>query len=248
MRTSQWLFSLLLLLLIPVSSQADWKDLLKSAIEKGEGSSSSVATTSSLSNDQIIEGLKEALAVGTEKAVAILGKDGGFLNDQQVKIPLPKALKSVGKGLRAVGQDEMVDQFEQTINKAAEKAVPETLSIFSDTIRAMSLQDARGILDGGDTAATDYFRNKGSDSLTAAILPIVQQATRDVGVTASYKSLVSQAGFLADYVDMNAMDLDQYVTSKALDGLFIKLAEQERMIRENPVARTTEILKQVFGQ
>jgi len=242
------MLSFLLVLVMSSQVNAGWKDLLKSTLDEGEKSvTGSSAGGGSLSTDQIVRGLKEALAVGTEKAVDVLGQDGGFLNDQQVKIPLPKALKSVGKGLRAVGQDELVDQFEQTINRAAEQAIPETLSILSDTIRAMSLQDARGILDGGDTAATDYFRDKGTKQLSEAILPIVQEATKDVGVTASYKALVDQAGFLANYVDMNAMDLDQYVTGKALDGLFLKLAEQERMIRKDPVARTTEILKTVFG-
>ncbi len=227
-------------------AQADWKDWLKSAKEAVD-KSDTPAVSQVLSNDQVIEGLKEALSVGTEKAIALLGRDGGYLNDAQVKIPLPDGLKSVSKGLRAIGQDELVDEFVNTINRAAEQAVPETLSIFGDTIKQMSLEDAKGILNGSDTAATDYFKDKGSNSLTAAILPIVQQATKQVGVTSSYKDLVGQVGFLGSYVDMDALDLDKYVTAKALDGLFLKLAEQEQLIRQDPVARTTDILKTVFG-
>ncbi|MCW8889317.1 MAG: DUF4197 domain-containing protein [Sedimenticola sp.] len=239
---------LVLSLLITLSSlaQADWKDWLKSAKEAVE-KSDSPGVSQVLSNDQIIEGLKEALSVGTEKAIALLGREGGYLNDAQVKIPLPDGLKSVSKGLRAIGQDELVDEFVSTINRAAEQAVPETLSIFGDTIRQMSLEDAKGILNGSDTAATDYFKDKGSNSLTAAILPIVQQATKQAGVTSAYKDLVGQVGFLGSYVDMDALDLDKYVTAKAMDGLFLKLAEQEQLIRQDPVARTTDILKTVFG-
>lgn len=226
--------------------QADWKDWLKSAKEAVE-KSDTPAVSQALSNDQIIQGLKEALSIGTEKAIALLGRDGGYLNDAQVKIPLPDGLKSVSKGLRAIGQDKLVDEFVGTINHAAEQAVPETLSIFGDAIKQMSLEDAKGILNGGDTAATDYFKDKGSNSLTAAILPIIQQATKQAGVTSAYKDLVGKVGFLGSYVDMDALDLDKYVTAKAMDGLFLKLAEQEQLIRQDPIARTTDILKNVFG-
>jgi hypothetical protein len=237
-------------LLVSGMVQAGWQDILKSAADSlgGTGSSSSSTSASVLSNDQIIQGLKEALSIGAEKAIGILGREGGYLDDAQVKIPLPSGLKSVAKGLRSFGQGELVDEFEMTINRAAERAVPETLAIFGDTIREMSVQDARGILDGGDTAATDYFKEKSSGRLTQAILPIVQRATREAGVTAAYKGLVSQVGFLGNYVDMSSLDLDNYVTTRALDGLFLKLAEQEQLIRRDPVARTTDILKTVFGR
>jgi hypothetical protein len=237
-------------LLVSGMVQAGWQDILKSAADSlgGTGSSSSSTSASVLSNDQIIQGLKEALSIGAEKAIGILGREGGYLDDAQVKIPLPSGLKSVAKGLRSFGQGELVDEFEMTINRAAERAVPETLSIFGDTIREMSVQDAQGILDGGDTAATDYFKEKSSGRLTQAILPIVQRATREAGVTAAYKGLVSQVGFLGNYVDMSSLDLDNYVTTRALDGLFLKLAEQEQLIRRDPVARTTDILKTVFGR
>ncbi len=240
---------LLTLCLIAVDvAQAGLGDWLKSATDKLGDSKQTTDVVSALSNDQIIEGLKEALSIGTEKAVGLLGKEGGFLNDAQVKIPLPSGLEKVASGLRTIGQGELVDQFEETINRAAEKAVPETLSIFGDSIRQMSLEDAKGILDGSDTAATDYFKEKSSGKLSEAIIPIVQNATKETGVTSAYKGMVSKVGFLGDYVDMDSLDLDQYVTERALDGLFLKLAEQEQLIRKDPIARTTDILKQVFGR
>lgn len=240
---------MLTLCLIAVNvAQAGLGDWLKSATEKLGDSKQTSDVVSALSNDQIIEGLKEALSVGTEKAVGLLGKEGGYLDDAQVKIPLPEGLEKVAKGLRTIGQDKLVDQFEETINRAAEQAVPETLSIFGDSIRQMSLDDAKGILEGSDTAATDYFKKKSTGKLSEAILPIVRNATKETGVTSAYKGMVSKVGFLGDYVDMDSMDLDQYVTERALDGLFLKLAEQEQLIRKDPIARTTDILKQVFGR
>lgn len=227
-------------------AQADWKSWLDSARET-VGQPDSSGSRAMLSDDQVVRGLKEALRVGTGKAIAILGHQGGYLNDSQVRIPLPENLQSIAKGLRSMGQDKLVDEFVGTLNRAAERAVPETMQVFSDTIREMSLKDARGILNGGDSAATDYFRRKGSGRLDAAILPIVQQATREAGVTSAYKDLLGKVGFLGDYVDMDALDLDRYVTARALDGLFLKLAEQERLIRQDPVARTSDILKTVFG-
>lgn len=236
---------LFITLVIAGSAHADWRSWLESA--KEVVGQSDLPGASTLNNEQIVRGLKEALRVGSEKAIALLGRQGGYLNDTQVRIPLPEGLNSVARGLRAVGQGALVDEFETTMNRAAEQAVPETLSIFGETIRQMSLEDARGILEGGDNAATDYFRAKGGDRLQAAILPIVQQATKRVGVTSAYKNLVGQVGFLGSYVDMDALDLDRYVTARALDGLFLKLAEQERLIREDPLARTSDILKTVFG-
>lgn len=234
-------------LLLAGSAQGGWQDLLKSAGEVLGEQKSSPAVSSLLSDDQVIGGLKEALIVGAEKAIEILSQQGGYLNDAEVRIPLPGVLDSIAKGVRSLGQGALVDEFERTMNSAAEKAVPETLSLFSQAIREMSLDDARGILNGGETAATDYFRRKSSQQLAAAVLPIVQQATRQAGVTASYKELIGRAGFLGGLVDMKALDLDQHVTNKALDGLFFKLAEQEQMIRQDPLARTTDLLKSVFG-
>jgi len=228
-------------------TSAGWQDLLK-PIEGITGSKTlQQATGSALSNDDMIAGLKEALSVGVQKAITYLGKDGGFLNDSQVRIPLPSALQKVEKGLRAVGKGDVADEFVATLNHAAEQAVPKTASIIGNTIENMSISDAQNILNGPDDAATRYFREKNSEKLVQAILPIVEKATAKTGVTASYKNLIGKAGFLGKFVDSDSLDLDKYVTNKTLDGLFLKLAQEEKLIRTNPVARSTDLLKKVFG-
>ncbi|MCG8427897.1 MAG: DUF4197 domain-containing protein [Chromatiales bacterium] len=246
MRYVKMAFSVLALT-VSLSAQAGLKDLLNSAKEYTDSTGLIGDNGSSLSSDQIVAGLKEALNIGAEKAVALLGQEGGFLNDPQVKIPLPNALETVAKGLRAVGQEELADDFIATMNSAAEQAVPETLSIFSDAIRDMTLSDARGILAGGDTAATDYFRQHSSDELMAAIQPIVKQATERSGVTVAYKSMLGGLGGLSRFIGSDSVDLDSYVTEKTVQGLFVKLESEEKKIRENPAARTTDLLKSVFG-
>ncbi|MCB1801590.1 MAG: DUF4197 domain-containing protein [Gammaproteobacteria bacterium] len=253
--------SLLPLLLSAVfasgTATAGFGDLLKSAeglLDKAPASLGGTAGAS-LSDSQINAGLKEALSVGAERAVALLGKSGGFLNDKTVRIPLPGVLGTAAKGLRAAGQGKYVDQFETTVNRAAEQAIPKTLEIVKQTVRDMSLQDVRGILSGGDTAATEFLRERAGGSLREAIAPIVAEATDRAGATAAYKSLKSRAdgalgglGSLGGLVKTDSLDLDSYVTGKTLDGLFLKLAAEEKAIRENPVARSTELLKTVFGR
>lgn len=243
--------------LIAAPSPAGFDDLLKSAgglLNSAPGLSSGSSTASSLSDSQIGQGLKEALSIGAERAVAILGREGGFLDDGQVRIPLPGMLGTAAKGLRAAGQGQYVDAFETTVNRAAEEAVPQTLEIVKRTVRDMTLTDVRAILSGGDDAATQFLRERAGGSLREAILPIVANATDNAGATAAYKSLKGQAdgmlgglGSLGGLVDTGSLDLDRYVTEKTLDGLFLKLAAEEKQIRQNPVARTTEILKTVFG-
>lgn len=238
------------------TASAGFEDLLKSAgglLKSGPASTSGGA--SSLSDSQIGSGLKEALSVGAERAVALLGRDGGFLNDGSVRIPLPGVLGTAAKGLRAAGQGRYVDEFETAVNRAAEEAIPQTLDIVKDTVRNMTLQDVRGILSGGDDAATTFLRERAGGSLRNAILPIVSRATDSAGATSAYKSLKTKAdgmmgglGALGGLVDTGSLDLDGYVADKTLDGLFLKLAAEEKAIRENPVARTTDLLKTVFGK
>ena len=230
-------------------------DLLKSAGGLLDKAPVSLGDSSAaLSDSQIGSGLKEALSIGAERAVALLGRDGGFLNDNSVRIPLPGILGTAARGLRAAGQGQYVDQFETTVNRAAEQAIPQTLEIVKDTVRDMTLQDVRGILAGGDDAATRFLRERAGGSLADAIRPIVARATDSAGATSAYKSLKSQAdgmlgglGSLGGLVKTDSLDLDSYVTEKTLDGLFVKLAAEEKAIRENPVARTTDLLKTVFG-
>lgn len=234
---------------------AGWQDLLKDADSLLKGSSEtsqSSGTTSSLSNQQIAQGLKEALDSGVKTAIDMLGKENGFLNDQAVKILMPEQLQKVESTLRTFGQEKMADEFVASMNHAAEQAVPQVSQIFIDSIAKMSLSDAQGILSGGDTAATDYFKNNTSEQLSKLIKPHVKNAMDSNQVTQYYKSMVSQVkrydsfGLMDSYLG-NAAEIDDYVTNKTMDGLFVKIAEQEKLIRDNPAARSTELLKEVFG-
>jgi len=217
---------------------------------KGSMTGQSPAGTSAmgaLSNDEMISGLKEALVKGTQYAVDNLGREGGFLDNASVRIPMPKSLSWVEKTLRTLRQDRLADEFVAAMNHAAERAVPEAAAVFGDAIKQMTLEDARGILGGPDDAATQYFRKTTSATLTEKMRPIVEQATAAAGVTASYKNMMSRAGGMTSLLSPDATDLDGYVTEKTLDGLFLMVAEEEKRIRENPLARTSDLLKKVFG-
>jgi hypothetical protein len=212
------------------------------------------ALPASLSQDQIVQGLKEALGKGVERAVGMLGQPGGFLTNLNVKIPIPSKLQGVEKTLRKLGQDKLADDFIETMNHAAEQAVPLAAAVFGDAIKGMSIEDAKSILTGTNNAATQYFRRTTETNLFQQFLPIVKKATDQTGVTAAYKRFTDKAGssgtlgsFGRSFLGADAVDVDSYVTSKALDGLFRMVAEEEKRIRENPVARTTDLLKQVFG-
>lgn len=237
-----------------------FKDLLNKVKSSAHGSNSSLG--SNLPDSDIASGLKEALAKGTTNAINSLGRDGGFWNNSKVRIPLPGKLEQAGKLAKQLGQGAKVDAFELSMNRAAEKAVPQVAQIFGDAIRKMTLSDARGILTGGDHAATDFFRRVAGDALTARIHPIVVKATDSVGVTQKYKAFTSGSGggalggalgslgSLGGNKSSNGgspMDLDNYVTAKTLDGLFTEIGDQEQSIRHNPGARTTDLLKKVFG-
>ena len=242
-----YLTGLLGLTLLGAGVQADWKDMVNQAIQGGS-SGGSVADTA-LSDNQIVAGLKEALGDGVETSIKTLGHQDGFLANNLVRIGMPDSLKSVEKLARQAGQGAVVDEFITSMNRAAEQAVPEAATILGDAIRQMSVADARSILSGPDDAATQYFRRTSEGKLSDKFLPIVKQATDQAGVTSAYKSLMKQAGggMLGGFLGSSSLDLDNYVTNKALDGLFKYIAIQEREIRENPAARTTDLLKQVFG-
>jgi hypothetical protein len=229
-------------------SHAGLGDLLKQADELLNKNTATASSSSHLSDSRINAGLKQALSVGAERAIKLLGARGGFLNDSSVRIPLPGVLKSVGKGLRTIGQGKYVDQFETTVNRAAEQAIPQTLSVVQKTVSNMTLEDVRGILNGGDTAATNFLEKRAGKSLHAVIKPIVAKATDKSGATAAYKKLMGKAdNALGGFLKTESTDLDDYVTSKTLDGLFVKLAVEEQKIRQDPVARTTDLLQQVFA-
>jgi hypothetical protein len=196
--------------------------------------------------DRLADGLKEALRVGTDNAVRSTGRVDGFFRNAAIKILMPKQLRTVERGLRAVGQGAIVDEFVLGMNRAAEKAAPHAREIFLDAIMEMTFDDARRIFSGGDTAATDYFRGKTEERLAHAFRPIVEDAMDDVGVTRQYKELVGRYGAFG--LGGEAVDIDGYVVARALDGIFHVLGEEERKIRRDPAARVTAILKEVFGR
>ncbi|RCS29154.1 DUF4197 domain-containing protein [Rhodanobacter denitrificans] len=247
---------------LPVAAvgSGQFKDLLNKVKQSTHASGPS-QLGSNLPSSDIAAGLKEALAKGTTNAINSLGRDGGFWNNSKVRIPLPGKLEQAGKLARELGQGAKVDAFELSMNRAAEKAVPQVAQIFGDAIRKMTLDDARGILTGGDHAATDFFRRVAGDALTARIHPIVAKATDSVGVTQKYKAFTSgSGGALGGALGSlgalgggksnkggSPLNLDDYVTAKTLDGLFTTIGEQEQSIRHNPGARTTDLLKKVFG-
>jgi hypothetical protein len=191
--------------------------------------------------------LKEALQVGTENAVKLTGRPDGYFRNETIKILLPEQLQTLDRGLRAVGLGGQVDQLVLGMNRAAERAAPQAKPIFWNAIGAMTIDDARTILGGHDTAATDYFRTKTSDALGAAFRPIVEASMREVGVTRQYTELYRRAQAIP-FLNVEAYDLDRYVVTRALDGLFRVVGEEEKKIRTNPAARVTELLRDVFGR
>jgi Protein of unknown function (DUF4197) len=204
----------LFVFLVSISCAAQLGDILKRA----ENEAQSHSDTSGLSDSKITAGLKEALQVSTSNAVAYTGKPDGFLQNEAIKILLPDKLKTVGRGMRLMGMGAQVDELGVGMNRAAEKATPKAKTIFLTALKNMSFDDARKILTGSDTAATEYFKNASTAELTTAFSPIAGK-----------------------------LHLDKYVVGKTLDGLFYMLGQEERKIRKNPAAQTTNLLKEVFG-
>jgi hypothetical protein len=200
-----------------------------------------------LSSDQVTQGIKEALGKGLQHAVSTLGQPGGFLTNLNVKIPIPDKLQLIEKGLRAINQGQYADQCIATMNQAAEQAVPVAADVFVNSLKSMSVEDAKGLLSGPQDAATQYFRKVTETELTAKFAPIVQQAMTKCGTTSAYQQLLEKAKGVSPLFSNPSLDLNAYVTSKAMDGLFKTVAEEEKRIRENPVARSTDLLKSVFG-
>lgn len=212
--------------------------------------------TGALSQEQMVGGLKEALSKGVATAVASLGRTNGFLTNVNVRIPMPAKLQKVESALRLAGQGQLADDFVGSMNHAAEQAVPVAASVFGDAIKEMSMADAKSILSGTNDAATQYFRRTTQTNLQAKFYPIVQKATDQVGVTAQYKAMMgkftavdSVSSLLGSKsaTKLSTGDIDAYVTDKAMDGLFKMVAEEEKNIRTNPLARTTDLLQTVFG-
>jgi len=200
-----------------------------------------------LSDAKIGSGLKEALQVGTENAVSLTGRQDGYFLNQAIKILMPEKLRTMGSGLRMVGYGPQVDEFVLSMNRAAEQAAPHAKKIFWDAIGEMSFDDARKILSGHQTAATDYFKAKTTGKLTAAFRPVVDRAMNEVGATRQYKELVGRFQAIP-FLKTEAFDLDGYVVGKGLDGLFHMVGQEEIKIRTNPAAQATDLLKEVFAR
>ena len=227
-----WVFSTSL-------AAAGFQDFLKSAQKLFE-------TSDSISESEIVEGLKEALEIGTAKAVELKTKKGGYYNNPEIKIPLPESVQKVENLLRGAGFGSKVDAFELSMNNAAERAAPEAKSIFWDAIKKMKIDDAKKILNGQDDEATLYFKDKTYAPLQEIFEPIVKESMGEVGVTRTYQDLNAKVEKIP-FADSLSLDLDKYVTDGALNGLFQMLAEEEKKIRSDPAARVTDLLKKVFG-
>jgi hypothetical protein len=199
-----------------------------------------------LSDSKIIRGLKEALEIGTGNAVEMVSKLDGYYKNPDIKIPLPKAVQKVEAVMIAMGYGPEVDAFSQSMNRAAEKAAPEAKSLFWNAIKEITFDDARTILKGRDNEATLYFEDKTRGRLHELFMPLVHTAMEGVGVTRTYQELHASISTIP-FADRLNLDLDQYVTEKALDGLFYMVSEEERKIRKDPAARVTKLLKDVFG-
>jgi hypothetical protein len=205
-----------------------------------------VPGTGALGEVRIGQALKEALQIGTANAVQLTGRVDGYFGNEAIRILLPERLRSLDRGLRLVGYGPQLDELVLGMNRAAEQAAPAAKQIFWDAIGAMTIDDARRILDGGQTAATDYFRDRTTPQLTAAFRPVVERTMGQVGVSRQYGELLDRARGIP-FLDVQPYDLDGYVVGKGLDGLFHMVGEEERKIRTNPSARVTGLLREVFG-
>ena len=269
-----------IILLTPLLlSAANWQDTLNSVGNAVGGTTttpSSTSTSNSKNNDGISQdyaskGLKEALGMGVNQAVSVLGKNNGFLNSS-VKIPLPSSLQTVASVAEKAGGKSYVDDFVTTMNTAASKAVPKTAPILSDAIKSMSMADAKSIIAGKNTAATDYFKTKSGDKLLSAIMPIIKETASESKVMSSYKSLTSMAGGsnalsgsmgsagsllgqasgaakslgMGDALPNQDEDIETYIARKTLDGLFHMIGEKEQALRANPLSSGSKVISDIF--
>jgi len=207
---------------------------------------STFAATSQLSNSEVTRGLKDALIQGAGKAVAELGKDNGFLENPKVKIPLPDHLQRAEKTLRFLGMGKQADELVLRMNRAAEAAVPHARELLVNSVKQMSITDAKTILTGSEDAATQYFRKTTSTPLAQKFLPIVQDAMKDVSLAKQYNE-VAKLGQRYGLVGKEQATLEDYITQKTLDGVYVMMAEEEKKIRKDPVKAGSEWVKKVFG-
>jgi hypothetical protein len=230
-------------------SHADFFGSLLEKIEPLTKAVDSPATSSSPLNlgstEAIVSGLKEALSVGIEKAVQTVSQLNGYSNNPDIKIPLPDTLNQASQMREKVGMGQLINNFELSMNQAAEKAAPKATSIFLDAIKNISIEDGKKILDGGETAATEFLKSKTFTQLYEEFKPAISSSISEVNVTGYYKDIANQISSIP-FVTMPALDLDDYVTKNSLDGLFEMVGDEEKKIRKDPAARVTDLLQQVF--
>jgi hypothetical protein len=229
------LVALILFGLVQTSSAGFFDDLLKK-----------VTGTSEPGEETLVSGLKEALDIGTRNAVNAVSKEDGYFGNLDIRIPVPPKLEKAESALRRIGLGKQVDEFVLSMNRAAEGAAPQAVDIFVKAIGDMTVVDAYGIVKGDETAGTEYFREKTSDELTGLFRPFVTESLASVGTVSHYKKLVEIYNSLP-LVKKVEVDLEEYVTMEALDGLFFMVGEEEKKIRTDPAARVTELLQKVFG-
>ena len=208
--------------------------------------SSAVAQLDRITQRDALNGLRGALEQGAQAAVAALGRVDGFLGNPQVRIPIPQELERTERLVRRLGFGRQADELVVAMNRAAETAVPEARKLLVDAVKKMSAQDAKSVLTGGETAGTEYFKRSTHEQLHARFLPIVKNATEKVGVAQQYREFAKPVAALG-LIKSEHADLDEYVTQKALDGLYFMLAEEEKKIRKDPAGAATSIVRRVFG-
>jgi len=212
----------------------------------GSATAVDLSQLASISRNDQVSGLRLALTQGAQSAVGKLGVADGFFGNPEVRIPLPGKLKKAESALRMLGYGNQVDSLVQSMNRAAEAAVPEAKALLVDSIRQMSITDAAAILTGGPDSATQYFRRTTSAKLTEQFLPIVRRSTSQLNVAQRYNELggkLAQAGLLGP----EESTIEGYVTQKALDGLFLMISKEEAAIRQNPLGQSSKLLQKVFG-
>ena len=235
--------SMMLISTSSVDAQSGWLDSAKELWEEYKGNR---APSSILSNDEIAAGLKEALEVGTERVVWQLGAVDGFNADPSVHIPLPDSLKGVQSTLGRLGLSAIMDSLELRLNRAAEAATPKARELFLTSIRDMTLEDVRQIYEGPDDAATRYFQSRMSPQLVREMTPIVESSLSEVGAIKLYDDAMDRYESIPFVPDVKA-DLTGYVVEQGMQGIFYYLAKEEAAIRRDPLKRTTELLRKVFG-
>ncbi len=245
-----YVFTILVILSFAGISQAGLFDSIFKGVV-GKSSQETDTNTTPIDNSKIISGLKEALTIGTRNAIDTVSKTDGYFGNKDIEILMPEKIQMVANILKQAGFKDQVDNFTLSMNRAAEKAGPKAAPLFVDAIKEMSVKDAGNILNGGDTAATDYFKKKTSDKLYEEFKPTVSSSMNAVGVTRSYKEMMNKYQSIITtmpFIEKKSFDLDNYVTDKAINGLFYMVGQEEKKIRTDPAARVTDLLKTVFAK